>query len=60
VLVPADVGESASVFLAKGWDGSVRVLKTSLGADDDSTGRLRELVVRPRAGKKHLRKRTDQ
>ena len=44
-LVPADGGESASTFLATGWDGMVGVLKISPDAVGNSVGRLRELVT---------------
>jgi hypothetical protein len=47
-LVPADGGESASTFLATGWDGAASVLKVSPGATGDSVDRLGELAARLR------------
>lgn len=47
-LVPADRGESARVFLATGWDGTVSVLKVSRGATGESVARVRDLAARLR------------
>jgi aminoglycoside phosphotransferase (APT) family kinase protein len=47
-LIPADGGESATVFLATGQDGTLSVLKVSLGATSESIARMRELAERLR------------
>jgi aminoglycoside phosphotransferase (APT) family kinase protein len=47
-LIPADGGESATVFLATGQDGTLSVLKVSPGATSESVARMRELAERLR------------